>query len=561
MKRATFVVIPLVLLVAAVTGLRYVAQRSRAARDILGSGVIEAEEVNLSPKIGGRVAEVFVNEGDEVEAGQRIATLEHADIDAEVGRAEGAVQAAEAMLRDLERGSRPEQVAAARAGLAEAEAARAGAERQARTAREAYEKVTELKQQVDAARGRVRVARATVGQARAQLDEAEKGATDEDIETLRAALREADTRVESARIAARDADEVYDHQSALATPLIAASTEEVALRATTSLAQTELTRTRTLADGEAATPQSLDKAQAEHDVSEARLTGATQAVGDAREQVAMTQAQARQLRDAARSRLEEATRARDTVKAKLDAVLAGTREERVRLAEAALAAAEAEAGAAQDGLDNASTQHEDRLEPRQRRDAAQAALDQAEARVRAARANLDLLLSGSTKEAIEAARGRVTEAQAALDAARVRRGYCDIGAPCSGTVTDVILDPGEVVQAGGAIAVLADLQNIWLRAYLSFSNLGAIVRGQRLQVATEAVPGKVFDGTVVRISDEAEFTPKDVQTPEQRVTQVYWIKIALGDGEGLLKPGMPADVLPPRGHTTAASGKQVPNSD
>lgn len=561
MKRARFVVVPLVLLIAAVAGLRYVAQRSRAARDILGSGVIEAEEVNVSPKIGGRVAEVLVEEGDEVNAGQRVATLEHADIDAEIGRAEGAVQAAEAMLRDLERGSRPEQIAAAHAGLAEAEAAHAGAERQARTAREAYEKVTELKQQVDAARGRVQVTRATVGQARAQLDEAEKGATDENIETLRAALREADARVEAARVAARNAEDVYEHQSTLQTPLIAASTEEVALRATTSLAQTELTRARALTDGEAATPQSLDRAQTEHDVSEARLAGATQAVADAREQVAMTHAQARQLRDAARSRLEEATRARDTVKAKLNVLLAGTREERVRLAEAALVAAEAEAAAAQDALNNASTQHEDRLEARRQRDGAEAALDQAEARVRAARANLDLLLSGSTKEAIEAARGRAREAQAALEAARVRRGYCDIVAPCSGTVTDVILDPGEMVQAGGAIAVLADLRNIWLRAYLSFTNLGAIVRGQRLQVATEAVPGKVFDGSVVRISDEAEFTPKDVQTPEQRVTQVYWIKIALGDGEGLLKPGMPADVLPPRGRRTAQSTKQVGNSD
>ncbi len=546
MKRARFVVIPLVLLAAAVVGLRYVAQRSRAARDILGSGVIEADEINVSPKIGGRVADVSIKEGDKVRAGQRIATLEHADIDAELRRAEGAVQAAQAMLRDLERGSRPEQIAAARAGLAEAEAARAGAERQLLTAREAYAKVTELKQNVDAARGRVRVAKATVSQAQAQLDEAEEGATEEEVETLRAALREAEARVESARIAARNAEDVYEHQNALETPLIAAATEEVALQATMSLAETELTRTRTLTEGEAATQQSLDKVQAEHAVSEVKLEGATRAVSDAREQVAMTRAQAKQQRDAARSRLEEATRARDTVKAKLDALLAGTREERVRLAEAALAAAEAEAGAAQDALDNASTQHEDRLQARQQRDAAQAALDQANARVRAARANLDLLLSGSTKEAIEAARGRLAEAEAALDAARVRREYCDVMAPCSGTVTEVVLDPGEMVQAGGAVAVLADLANIRLRAYLSFTNLGAIVRGQRLQVATEAVPGKVFEGTVVRISDEAEFTPKDVQTPEQRVTQVYWIKIALGDAEGLLKPGMPADVLPPR---------------
>lgn len=551
MKRVRLVIIPVVLGVAAVVAIRLVAHRDDRGTAILGSGVIEADEVNVSPKIGGRLAAVRVAEGDQVRAGQQIAVLEHADIDAELRRAEGAVHAAEAMLRDLERGSRPEQIAAARATLAEAEAARAGAQRQLRTAQEAHEKVTELKQQLDAARGRARAARATVDKARAQLDEAQAGATEEDIETLRAALREAEARVASARTAAENAEEVYNHQSALETPLIAASTEEAALQATMSLADTELGRTRTLADEEAATAQALDRAQTEHAVNEARLQGATRAVSDAGEQVAMTRAQARQARDAARSRLEEATRARGTVQAKLDALLAGTREERVRLAEAALAAAEAEAEAAQDALENATTQHSDRLEARQQRDAAQAALDQATARVNASQANLDLVLSGSTEEAIEAARGRLAEAEAALEAAHVRRGYCEIAAPCAGTVTEVVADVGEMAPAGGAVVVLADLENIWLRAYLGFTRLGRVVQGQRLQVTTEAVPGRAFEGTVVRISDEAEFTPKDVQTAEQRVTQVYWIKIALGDGEGLLKPGMPADVLPSSGSSQA----------
>jgi HlyD family secretion protein len=545
MKRARLVVIPVVLLIAGIAAVRMVAHRSGQAREILGSGVIEADELNVSPRIGGRLAEVLVREGGRVTAGQLVATLEHAEIDAELQRAEGAVRTAEATLRDLERGSRPEQIAAARAGLAEAEAARDGAERRLRTAREAHEKVTELKQQVDAAQGRVRVAQATVDKARAQLDEAEAGPTSEDVATLRTALREAETRVEAARTAADNAEEVYAHQSALETPLIAASTEEVALQASMSLAEGELTRARTLADEDAGTRQSLERAQTESTVTGARLDGAKRGVADAREQVAMVRAQARQMRDAARSALDQAVRARDTVQARLDALLAGTREERVQLAQAALTAARAEAETAEAALANATTTYDDRLQARQERDAAQAALEQAAARVRAVRANLDLLLAGNTQEAIDAARGRLTEANAALDATIVRREYCNIVAPRTGTITEVVADAGEMVQIGGPVVILADLENLWLRAYVGLIELGSIARGQRLRVVTEAVGGKVFEGTVIRISDEAEFTPKDVQTAEQRITQVYWVKIGLGDGEGLLKPGMPADVLPP----------------
>jgi HlyD family secretion protein len=81
-----------------------------------------------------------------------------------------------------------------------------------------------------------------------------------------------------------------------------------------------------------------------------------------------------------------------------------------------------------------------------------------------------------------------------------------------------------------------------LRAYLSFTNLGTVTRGQQLRVTTEAVPARTFEGMVLRIADQAEFTPKDVQTPDQRVKQVYWVKVGVGDAGGLLKPGMPADL-------------------
>lgn len=543
MKWTPKVLIPVVIVVLAAVGVSVIAHRGQQ-REILGSGIIEADEVQISPKIGGRLEKLLVREGQQVEPGQLIAALEHADVDAEMQRAEGAAQAAQAALRELERGSRREQIEAARARLAQARAGRRGAERDLETAQEAHEKVTELKQKLDAARAGVQAAQANVAAAKANLDEARAGPTEEQINTLRAALKQAEARVESARKAARNAEEVYQHQAALETPLIAAATEESVGESEAALAQSESGRVEALAAADAATPRALDQARTQEAAAEARLDGARRAVADAQEQVALTRAQAKLKRDAAADALEEAVRAREAARAQLNVLLAGTREERVRAAEAALAAAETEADAAQATLQNTTELYEDRLAARQKRDAAEASLESALALERAARAELDLLLAGNTKEAIDHARGRLAEAQGALQAAEVRRSYCDLHAPCAGTVTEVVADEGEVVNPGAAVLVLADLENIWLRAYLGFAKLGAITLGQTLRVVTEAVPGRDFEGKVTRISDEAEFTPKDVQTAEQRVRQVYWIKVWLGDGEGLLKPGMPADVLP-----------------
>jgi len=544
MKRRIRPALIAAVLIAAVVGAVSLIAHRKPGRNILGSGIIEADEVQVSAKISGRLERILVREGDRVKAEQTIATLEHADIDAEVERAEGAAYAAAAALRELERGSRPEQIDAARARLAQAQASRRGAELDLRTARESYAKVTELKQQLDAARSRVRTTDANAAGSRATLDEAIAGPIEQEIETRRAALREAEARLEAARTAARNAEEVYAHHRVLETPLIVASTEHSVRRADASLATTELARAEALAAGDAATRQTLDRARTQQTLAGARLDGATRAVPDAREQVALTRAQAKQARDAAQSALQEAIRARDVARAQLDVLLAGTREERIRLARSALVAAEAEADAARDALKNATELYEDRLNARQRRDAAQAALESAVALEAAARAELDLLLDGYTDEAIENARGRLAEARGALKAAKVRRAYCNIVAPCSGTVTEEVAEPGEVVGAGVPIVVLTDLENIWLRAYLAFTELGKVKLGQTLRVATEAVPDREFEGKIIRISDEAEFTPKDVQTAEQRVRQVYWIKIGLGDADGLLKPGMPADVLP-----------------
>jgi len=544
MKRIAPLLAVIGVLAVAAVGVRLIAHR-RPAGDLLGSGLIEADEVQVSPKIPGRVARIVVAEGDAVKAGQLVAILEHADIDAEVERAEAALATADAAARDMQRGSRAEQIEAGHARLAQAIANREGAERQLHTAQEAYAKVTELKQQVDVAKARVRVADAGVASAQAKLDEAAVGLTKQEIDALRATVAQAEARVETARTAAQNAEQIYQHQVAVEGPLIAATTEASADQANDGLAERELDRTEALAQEDAATGRALDQTRTQRAVSGVKLAGARRAVTDAGEQVALTRAQAKQMLDTAQHTLQEAMRARDTAQAQLDVALAGTREERLRLAKAALASAQAEAAAARTAVKNATELYEDRLSARQQRDAAQAALDSARALERAARAELSLLLAGHTQEAIESALGRVAEARGALKLAEVRRSYCEILTPRAGVITEAVAKEGETVAAGAPVAILSDIENLRLRAYLGFAALGKVKEGDTLHVTTEAVPGRVFTGKVVRISEEAEFTPKDVQTPEQRVRQVYWVKVWLGNGERLLKPGMPADVRSP----------------
>lgn len=541
--KALRTIVPVVALLGVVFAVVHVVAHRDVGGGVIGSGSIEADEYQVSPKLPGRVAEVLVGEGDRVDGGQLLAVLEHGDLDAELARAGAAVQTATATLTDLQAGSREEQIRAARARHKQAVAALEGAERQLATAEEAHAKVTPLKQAADGARGRLKAAEANLTAAQARVDEAERGPTKEEIETARAAVRQAEARLETARTASANAQEVYAHAAVIEAPMIAAATEHSVHQAGARLAQSDLSRVRDLCEADAATLQTLDKAEAQDATARARVQGAARGVRDAGEQVALGRAQAKQAADAAEKGLVEADRAADAARAHLDLMLAGTREERVRQARAAQAAAESEVRTARDNLAAAEASHRDRLEARSGLQAAQTAVNTARATAEAGKADLDLLIAGNRDTVIAQAEGRLAEAQAALEAARVKRAYCDIKAPCAGTVTEVVALAGEMLAAGAPVVIVTDLQNLYLRAYVGFQQLGAITQNQAVQVATQAVPGRTFTGQVTRISDRAEFTPKDVQTPEQRMDQVYWIKIALGDGDGLLKPGMPADVV------------------
>jgi HlyD family secretion protein len=100
---------------------------------------------------------------------------------------------------------------------------------------------------------------------------------------------------------------------------------------------------------------------------------------------------------------------------------------------------------------------------------------------------------------------------------------------------------GEMANVGVSILTLMDPKDMWLRAYVSETDVGRIRLGQQAMITVDAFPGRAFEGTISEIASEAEFTPKNVQTKKERVNLVFRVKLALRDAGGLLKPGLPAD--------------------
>ncbi|HXK62589.1 MAG TPA: HlyD family efflux transporter periplasmic adaptor subunit, partial [Acidobacteriota bacterium] len=113
--------------------------------------------------------------------------------------------------------------------------------------------------------------------------------------------------------------------------------------------------------------------------------------------------------------------------------------------------------------------------------------------------------------------------------------------PVDGVVLVKSAERGEVIAAGSTILTVGDIEHPWLRGYVSETDLGRIKLGMPVKVMTDSFPGKVYKGKISFISSEAEFTPKQIQTPEERVKLVYRIKVDVENPNHELKSNMPAD--------------------
>jgi len=301
--------------------------------------------------------------------------------------------------------------------------------------------------------------------------------------------------------------------------------------------QKDLARAKQLVAQGALAPQQLDAAQAAADAAQADLKAA-------REQLALVKAGARTDQiAAAKAQVQQAAAQQQSAQEALTLARKGARSEEIARAEEAVAQAKAARAAAQAQL---------RLVQEGARPGQKAVAGR---QVREAKAALSLAQANQRQVALrqaeaQAARDQVTQAAAAVQAAEAGLDKFRITAPVSGIIDDTHMRVGEVVRAGSAIATAVDFSDTWVTVYVPEPRLSQIVLGQTARIVVDGQPDRTFTGRVRRISQQAEFTPKFVQTQEERTRTVFAVELAVANKEGLLKPGMPADAtieLQPQG--------------
>lgn len=163
----------------------------------------------------------------------------------------------------------------------------------------------------------------------------------------------------------------------------------------------------------------------------------------------------------------------------------------------------------------------------------------AEAGVEAAKAAVDDADTTTEKKMAEA---QLKQAEASLSMAKIQQAYAVIKSPTDGVVLSLPFSEGEAASPGSTLAVIGKTSELELTVYVDEKELGRVTVGQEAVIRANAFPDKKFKGKIVEIASEAEFTPQNVQTKEQRSSLVFGVTIKVDNAEGLLKPGMPVDV-------------------
>jgi multidrug resistance efflux pump len=371
------IVLPFAL--AAVLGSYCVYNWYAARRPYQWSGTVEARSISVGSRIGGRVKEVLVHEGDRVRDGQPLLVLETGDLDAQRVQAEGQLAQAQAALEKARAGARPEEIAQAKARAA---------------------------------------------QAVAQYDETRAGARSEDIAAARARLEAAESNAQKATA--------------------------------------DAARTEKLAKGGAVSEQELD---------------------------------------AARATMRSAVADRDAQKQSLDELVNGTRREQI-----AQAAARAQEQTAAARLTEAGTRIED---------------------IRAAEAQ------------VTAANGRLDQINADIEELTIR-------APRAARVESLDLRPGDILGPNAPAATLLEDDQLYVRVFVPETRLALIQVGRDLPIYVDAFPDRAYQGTVERIADIGEYTPRNLQSVDDRADYYFATRINLKTGRDQLKAGMTAFVRVPK---------------
>jgi multidrug resistance efflux pump len=478
------------------------------------TGVLEARQAHLSTEVGGQVVEVLVEEGQRVKAGQVLVKLDGSLLQSQRDQAQAAVQAALANLALLQAGATEEQIAAAEAQLAQANASLSAAQAGLYTATGGSRPEE------------IAAARAFLEQARAGYYDMKVALTNDQVEILRNLATAVEERLEEAKGGKVDLQEDAHNP---------ASGIEAADAAISDLEKLEEDARQTLEAAEDASQPAFGQ------IEQARLTWETA-------QKNVIQAQARldslerqdrmadESNDAAQAALDDARELAEKAQAAYQALTSGPAAVKLEAAWGEVQRAQEQLAAL--GVSSQAVPALGQLPVETliiQVDAAGAAREVAEA-------NLEFVKRGTRSEQIDAAQAQVDVAQAQLEGIDEQIEKLTLTAPGDGIVLARSIEPGEIALPGGTFLEIGKLDVLELTIYLPEDRFGLAEMGQEVSVQVDAYPDRTFKGSLMRIADEAEFTPSNVQTKEDRSRLVYAVVIRMENPDLLLKPGMIADV-------------------
>lgn len=241
--------------------------------------------------------------------------------------------------------------------------------------------------------------------------------------------------------------------------------------------------------------------------------------------------------------LRQAAASVEQARARLALLQSGARKEERAQAGEAVKQAESNFKLAEKDRARARTLYKSESVTRKSVDDAENRYDVALAQLSSSRENLAKVGSLSRKEEIDQAKAELDRAIAQMDLIRKSIRDCYISAPISGTVVKKYVEVGELLNPSSSLLKLSDLSRVLLKIYVSDKDLGRVKLGARAEVTNDTYPDKKYYGVVEFISPEAEFTPKNIQTRDERVKQVFAVKISIPNTSFELKSGMPADAV------------------
>lgn len=558
------------------------------SRELHFWGTIEAEEVKVVSEGSGRITALNVEEGDEVHSDQTLCSIEDDTLVWKMEEARAAMNQAQAQLKKAESGATSEEMGIAEANLEYVQALLKGAEQAYSLAQEVYDFQAPREIKLAQAQNQYDLAVLSFNDAQKRLEGEKKLG-----KTL--SLIQAEADLEQAKLNFLKAEQAY--KAATATPtspeLIAAKAalEEAKAKKITAEAQLQA------AEASNGNPDILE-AQAAYDAAKIKLeeaqtmrdyaqrSGNSAQIDQAEYQVQLAQIELQEAQrklemaqaegsdyflNKARAEYQAACAALQQAQATYDALLAKGFDYHIQEARQAYQAASKALSLAQANytialnqadpvelayltakenmetaekiLENTKQVVDFKAEERAQLDKAKADRDALQAQLKQAQENLEKVKKGAAPEDIEALKSAVAQTEAAFNLAQDLVQKCTVKSPIAGVILEKYVNLGDSVDIGSALFSLANLDNLYVNIYLDEKEVGKVRLNQEVKVKVDAYPEKEFKGKVVYISPKAQFTPKNVQTVEQRTFLTFAVKVQISDPEHLLKIGIPADVF------------------